>query len=196
MNVRDVVVAVVSVCVVGAVAACESTATGTPRPEPGVSASAGTSTSEEPGRLAPPVEDPKDLSGIDPCELLTESQLAALTITKAGEPDEAAWHEDKCNWRSSTVNVSLAPDTQRDGLETWYRTRDYYDSFEESEVDGYPAVRADFANEFCSVIVGVADDQALVVHYTRVSSDAPGKGDPCPFTESIASMVLENLPDA
>ncbi|MDQ3786338.1 MAG: DUF3558 domain-containing protein [Actinomycetota bacterium] len=196
MNVRDVVVAVVSVCVMGAVAACESTATGTPTPESGVSVPSGTSTSDEPGGLAPPIEDPKGLAGIDPCDLLTESQLAALTIVKPGTKEVSAWGEAKCNWENSTVSVGLAPDTQRDGLEGTYRRRHRFDNFEESEVDGYPAVRTDFATQVCSIVVGVADNQALTVHYTRMASDSPGKGDPCSFAESITSTVLTNLPDA
>lgn len=196
MNVRDAAVALVSVCVMGAVSACESTATGTPTPEAGASAPSATSTSGDSGRLVPPIANPKDLTGIDPCDLLTKSQLAALTVTAEPVKGKSLWGEDKCTWRNSTMSVGLAPDTKRDGLEGDYQNQDDFDSFEKTEVDGFPAARADFASEVCSVVVGVADDQALTVHYDRGLSDAPGEGDPCGFAESIASMVLENLPDA
>ena len=44
------------------------------------------------------------------------------------------------------------------------------------------------------MIVGVADDQTLHVDFGRVTGDDPAYEDPCGFAESVAAMVLENLP--
>jgi hypothetical protein len=57
-------------------------------------------------------------------------------------------------------------------------------------------VRVNFATQLCGVIVGVSDEQTLNMSFGRVSSDAPGKGDPCGFAESVMADVIKNLPDA
>jgi hypothetical protein len=144
--------------------------------------------------LAPPVENPKDLRGIDPCELLTPQQLTDLTFVEPGVKDTLPGGVESCTWQNSNLSVGLTPDTSREGLEEAYRREDNFDNFEVSSVGDYPAVRTDFATQFCSVIVGVADDQTLTAHFGRVTGKDPAYEDPCGFAESVAAMVLENLP--
>jgi hypothetical protein len=46
--------------------------------------------------LSPPVEHPKDLRGIDPCDFLTAEQKAELSLTGPEERDMSPWGEEKC----------------------------------------------------------------------------------------------------
>jgi len=178
-------------------AGCESTATGTPTPGPtGSDTSASSTQPTNTARLSPPVANPKNLRGIDPCDLLTAAQLPELDADGPGEQGTSKWGERDCLWENHIFSLSLAPDTKHDGLDGSYRERDRQFDFVPSEVTGYPAVRVNIATTFCAVIVGVADDQSLLVSYGPVAPDAPGTGDPCGFAESVAAMVLANLPTA
>lgn len=198
MNVR-VVVAAVAVMLAGVASGCVSAVAGSPSP----SATQSTTTGQTSGgvspseRLSPPVEKPKDLRGIDPCDLLTPDQKAEFGLTKPATRDTSPWGEETCSLAGSIVAVGFSPDTTvGEGLDQAYRSKDLFDNFEPSEVDGYPAVRVDFATQSCGLIVGVSDEQTLGFDMTRVSADAPGKGDPCGFAEAVMSDVLENVPDA
>jgi len=189
----------VAVVLAWLVSGCESAVAGSPVPTTRQSAGASeTSGSATPsGRLSPPIENPKDLQGIDPCELLTSDQKAELGLTKPVVSDTSPWGEQTCGLAGSVVALGFSPNTTLgDGLDQAYRAKNNFESFEPSEVDGYPAVRVDFATQSCGLIVGVSDEQTLNMELTRVSSKAPGKGDPCGFAESVMGDVLKNLPDA
>lgn len=198
MSCRRLVAAVTVVLGGLVLSGCDSTASGSPTAAttlPGTEESSGGAPSSESDRLAPPVDDPKDLSGIDPCELLTPEQLSELTFTEPGEKDTSAWGEEHCRWNNSNLSIRLAPETKvGEGLDQAYQSRNAFDNFAESSVDGYPAVRVDFATQLCRVIVGVAEDQTLHVDFGRVSGKDPAYQDPCGFAESVAGMVLESLP--
>jgi hypothetical protein len=200
MMCRRLLAAVLIVAAGLTLAGCDSSAAGSPTAAttlPGTGETSEAPPSSESDRLSPPVENPKDLRGIDPCELLTPEQLTELTLTEPGEKDTTPWGEEGCTWSSSILFVGFSPDTTLgEGLDQAYRSKDSFDNFEVSSVDGYPAVRVNFATQLCGVIVGVSDDQALSVDFGRVSSQAPGLNDPCGFAETVAGMVLENLPDA
>jgi hypothetical protein len=198
MNARCAV-AGMAVVLAALVAGCVSAVAGSPTPN----ATQPTTASETSGgaapseRLSPPVENPKDLRGIDPCDLLTPDQKTELGLTRPVTRDTSPWGEDTCDLGGSVVGIGFSPDTTLgEGLDQAYRSKNTFDNFEPSEVDGYPAVRVDFTTQSCGLFVGVSDEQTLHMELTRVSPDAPGKGDPCGFAESIMSDVLENLPGA
>lgn len=196
MKVRHTVAAAVALA--GLISGCESAVAGSPtatmRPNPTGETSEGPSESD---RLSPPVEHPKNLRGVDPCELLTPTQETELGLTKPGDRDTSQWGEEGCGLDGPVVSLGFSPNTTLgDGLDRAYRAKANFENFQPSEVDGYPAVRVNFAAQSCGLIVGVSDDQTLNMELTRVSPDAPGKGDPCGFAESIMSDVLTNLPDA
>ena len=173
---------------------------GTPEPggSPGTAgatttrASASTTSSQE--RLAPPVTNPKNLRGLDPCELLTAAQLTELGMTGQPEKGRSEFGEDDCTWKDSAIYISIAPDTKRQGLEEVYRRKSNVVNFQPSTVDGYPAVRANFTEKFCNVSVGVADDQVFHLTYGIVTSKKPEHQDTCGFAEKVSGMVLQNLP--
>lgn len=194
MRARGVAASSVAVLVGLAMAGCNSAVAGSPSATATQSESTGGTSTE---RLSPPVEHPKDLRGIDPCEFLTPEQKAALRLTEPGERDISPWGEEKCFLKGSVVTIGFSPNTKLgEGLDQAYRAKDSFDNFAESEVDGYPAARVNVATQLCGVIVGVSDEQTLNMSFGRVSSDAPGSGDPCGFAESVMGDVIKNLPDA
>lgn len=195
MRARDLVagVTVVLVCVV--MSGCQSAVSGSPTTA-STPAGGGASPSTS-DRLAPPVENPKNLRGVDPCQLLTSEQQSQLSLTGSAKKDTSLWGEEKCVWFGSVVGMVLSPETTSgEGLEKAYRAKNNFDNFAESTVDGYPAVRVDFATQSCGLVVGVSDTQTLHMEFTRVSSSAPGDGDPCGFAESVLGEVIKTLPDA
>lgn len=195
MRVRRAGVGVVAVAVGLMVASCSGTTPGTPSAETSVEDSTVPPSGSD--GQAPPVENPKNLQGIDPCELMTPEQLSELGVPEAGTKDESPWGEELCGWDSPVVSMSLSPNTTLgDGLDRAYRNKENFDEFEVSDVDGYPSVRVDFATQSCGLIAGISDEQTLSMEFTRVSPDAPGKGDPCEFAESVMGEIIANLPDA
>lgn len=200
MRVRGTVVGTVAALAGLVMSGCQSAVAGSPtvvttQPDAtGESSGVPPSTSE---RLAPSVVHPKDLRGIDPCELLAPEQTAELGLIAPGQKETSDWGETKCLLLGPVVGIGFSPNTTLgDGLDRAYRNKNNFDNFAESNVDGYPAVRVNFATQSCALIVGVSDEQTLTMELTRVSSDAPGRGDPCAFAESVAAEVMKNLPDA
>jgi hypothetical protein len=181
--------------------ACESTVTGSPTATNTVPDTSGETSSDAPpsgsDQSAPPVDNPKDLRGVDPCGLLTSEQQAEFNITGPGQKGMSEWSEADCEWVGSVVAIGLSPNTTLgDGLDRAYRNKNIFDNFAETSIDGYPAVRINFATQSCGLIAGVSDEQTLNMEFTRVSADAPGRGDPCGFAESVMGEVIKNLPDA
>lgn len=189
----------VGVVAVLAMAGCQGAVAGSPTPTTR-DATGATSEGAPPatsGRLSPPVEHPKDLRGLDACELLSSEQKAEFSLTEPGKRDTSAWGESNCLLQGPVLGVQFSPDTTLgQGLEQAYRAKDTFDNFAESEVGGYPAVRVDFATQSCGLIVGVSDEQTLSMDFTRISSQAPGKGNPCGFAEQVMGDVVKRLPDA
>jgi hypothetical protein len=200
MRFRRVVAGAAAVLVGLVVAGCQSAVAGSPTTATTQPAGTGggTSSGAPPSdRLSPPVDNPKDLRGVDSCELLTPEQRADLGFTQQGKKDTSPWGEERCNFAGSVVGIGFSPNTTLgDGLDQAYRNKDNFDNFAETDVDGYPAVRVDFATQSCGLIAGVSDTQTLSMEFTRVSPNAPGKGDPCGFAESVMGDVIKNLPDA
>ena len=158
-----------------------------------VTSGGGQAKSGEPDPSVPRVSNPKRLRGSDPCALLTQAQLTALGLPSANKAAQAQWGEAKCTW-SGDIRATLSPDTKGRGLADYYARQKAFDNFKSSQVVGYPAVWADFAHTICSVMVGVADDQVLVVHVGSVSSRSKAQGNPCGYGETVAAEVLKNLP--
>jgi hypothetical protein len=175
------------VVVLGAVA-CATPVVGSPAP------------SSTPPTLAPPVPEPRDARGISPCELLTPGQLEELDVDPTTRITDLPGAGPRCQWRTrdgtGVLTVSNGADLPAGGfvggLEGLYLLRETYRFFEPGEIDGFPVVRADsgIGDATCTINIGVADDQLLVVAVGRAFTDEP----PCDTARQVASMVLSNLP--
>lgn len=69
------------------------------------------------------------------------------------------------------------------------------EGYNPSEVAGYPAARAqEVPGQACGLTVGVNDTAKLVLAYQRRAGQSAAQVQPCPYVESIAAKVTENLP--
>ncbi|GAA3436944.1 DUF3558 domain-containing protein [Kutzneria kofuensis] len=172
-------------------AACSQQDPGSPSPAPTTS-SATSSTSG-----APKVASPKNLKGIDPCQLLTAQQLQMLGATPRSQPtrDKSVWGEATCMWENDNVTVGLSPQTTlTKGIEQAYLSKDNYSFFQPTTVDGYPAVLVDKQKLSCGMFVGVSDTQELSLTVVVTGKDNPDYGNPCAFPPKVAGAALKNIP--
>ncbi|MHA6804900.1 DUF3558 family protein [Salinifilum ghardaiensis] len=63
-------------------------------------------------------------------------------------------------------------------------------------MQGYPANHEGRQSRLCSTDVGVPDSASFRVDFTRTGGKAPEMQDPCGYADTIATEVLENIPDA
>ncbi|MFD4989673.1 DUF3558 domain-containing protein [Streptomyces sp. NPDC058374] len=155
-----------------------------------------------PERTGPPrVNDPLATGAkrAYPCASLTDAQAVA-----AGSPpgtEHRALHDANgaaCLWEpeasaeGAKITVSWPSDTP--GLDALYGLRDEQAYFEETVVQGYPAVFAnqnDWRDRHCVLHVGVSDD---AVFYTAADTfGEDGLPDPCDTARKAAESVVDNL---
>ncbi|MGI8797953.1 MAG: DUF3558 domain-containing protein [Pseudonocardia sp.] len=146
--------------------------------------------------LAPPVAQPKEARGVDPCTLLTAAQLDTLGLdpTRVQRDDSAGLVG--CRWPSKvfgfSVSSTLDTEPTRKGLTSLYSRRAGYPLFEPLQIDGYPAVHAELViSEDCTIYVGLSDTQVLDV---RTGAPALRGQDSCSITKRAISAMLTNLP--
>lgn len=161
--------------------ACANSQAGTPRPS-----SPGTddpSSSNE--TSSPPRPRSLPLDGVDPCELITEQQRAALAIDQpprgGKQPGGPLKDSPTCNYSTSHGSADdygfLIISSTAIGL------ADYLDQLKDSpsrrqvRVGGFPAVQdelpASAGNDACFVDVDVAEGQLLEVQFGQVASTKP-----------------------
>jgi hypothetical protein len=199
---RPVAVAAIAMTVAG----CTSSEPGTPRAEPG-----SPSTSVFEPTTTPQVVRPRDLdlTGITPCELLTQQQLAVFAIDRplnagtqggasvlAGSPD--------CIGRSSEWEWSFGiVASTKMGLQEYLSKTRADRPRTELTVDGYRAVQQEGLTSApergsgeCYVDVDVADGQLLSVKFSQLGAD-PDKRLPidkiCAKATEVAEAALTTL---
>ncbi|GAB3283090.1 DUF3558 domain-containing protein [Parasphingorhabdus pacifica] len=177
---------------------CAQSSEGTAESAPDSGESAASTQPSEPTDPALRISNPKDLGTVtDACDLLTPEQLTALSAGTEAEPDTTVYGESKCSWRNDDFRMTVALNaTTGTGPEKIHEDGKASDNFQPTEVDGYPAARVDEQSTLCRVEVGIADDQAVAINYSKRGGDAPELQDPCGYAEKIASEALKNIPDA
>jgi Protein of unknown function (DUF3558) len=153
---------------------------------------------------APRVSDPLDVTGFleRPCAVLTPKQLAEFSVRKPGESDTesaiakhsgpgcAWWRED--TEEKSVIGMSFLTGNKH-GLSDTYRGRDRFDFFEETTVDGYPAVFDDLtdgrARGDCNITVGISD----TLTFRAREGGGPEGQIICDRTKQLASAILATL---
>lgn len=197
--------------VVIAVAGCTSARGGSPTAQPGTTGStngdADPSTSTSPSNDqtygAPRVANALDASKFltEPCAVLSQTQLATFGVSRPGKPDtdseiakrvgpDCVWHADP--EVNSTIGVGFLTGNKH-GLSDTYRGRDRFDYFDETSVDGYPAVFADGidgrASGVCNITVGISDTLTF-----SASEDGGRKGQgSCDRAMQVATAVIATL---
>jgi Protein of unknown function (DUF3558) len=151
-----------------------------------------------PGRVAddpiPAVRNPKSLTAIQPCLLLTPAQLDVHLINQAGQPKDLLGNTG-CVWsdRAHTREFAVFVDIGNDVLRNVYSQRDVIPVFELTQVAGLPAIRTkdDVHGASCYFRVATAEAQTLIVRFTSLR---PGRADPCGPVRAFTETVIGNLP--
>lgn len=158
----------------------------------------GTQTSSpprEPLRYSDPVPEPKDVRGIEACDLLTDGQVLELgLVPESAEQRDQGPRIQTCVWSSAIhpanpVSIQKNVDTPLPVLDGQFLIRDSLLFYEEREVAGHPALRAELSDTgTCTITVAVSDYQGVAT-----TADRP-LPDPCVMSTRMAEFVLSNLP--
>lgn len=127
-----------------------------------------------------------------PCALLTPQQLDSISPGLRGVPGTTIFGAPQCVWSNTEISISTAADVNTgEGIDVLYRQPDV----ERIEVAGYPAGQyGDVAPDVCAVSVGVAPDVELIMSFNNSASDKPEHQQGCTYVNTLAAMVIENLP--
>lgn len=157
----------------------------------GPAAASGTRAADDP---IPPVRNPKNLTAIPPCLLVTPSQLDANRIDQPGQPKDALG-SGGCEWtdRAHTREFAVFVDIGNDVLRNVYSQRDSIPVLEVTQVAGQPAIRTkdDAKSTSCYFRVATAETQTLIVRYTSLGQR---REDPCVPAKAFAETIIGNLP--
>ena len=190
------------------VAGCTSERNGTPVDGPtseqsGENPSTSVSPSDGETYGAPRVSAPLDATKFlpKPCEALSPVQLKGFGVSKPGEPTTTGavaenagpfctWHADSAV--DSTIGVGFLTGNKK-GLSDTYRGRSRFKFFEETTVDGYPAVFNDLSDGRpdgqCNVTVGISDTLAF---RAREEGGLVGQA-ACDRAKQVAAAVIATL---
>ncbi|WP_075743070.1 MULTISPECIES: DUF3558 domain-containing protein [Actinoalloteichus] len=199
--------AIVAVLTILILVSCSTTEDGQANPTETTAIPTTTDDTESTGTnndsLAPPVEDPKDVGGVDICTVLAPESATELGFDPEGIPQESAVNasSDPCSWETTGRNdgsgVYIYSDVDRTGLNEMYLLRgDAYPDFREFEIAGYPAVQASLGgatDTSCEIHIGVAEDQFITI---SAGLGFDEEGDPCQLAVRTAESVVPGLPTA
>jgi hypothetical protein len=168
---------------------CTTSTTGTPQPAPSTDNTV--STSE-----APRVENPLDAGPFlaTPCSTLTPGQLSTFEVNPPGRGRDGDGIGPRCIWHGATGSIGVGFLTRnKGGLSDTYRGRDLEAYFEETTVDGYPAVFVDAIDSRprgnCGLVVGISDTLTIdVLEQGRL--DAAGA---CARAKQVAAAVIATM---
>jgi hypothetical protein len=206
MRVRIVVATVSVVAVI--LAGCSAAESGQPTVAPGTGQESGgsqpsTPPSEDNMYGAPRVSDPLNATRFlaRPCDVLTQSQMKTFGISKPGKPDTESEIANRvgpgCTWTAdSAVNSTIGfgfTTGNKHGLSDIYRGRSRFDYFEETTVEGYPAVfngaPDSRAQGVCGITVGITDTLTFLL---SEQGGRKGQGS-CDRAKQVAAAVIATL---
>ncbi|OQO89946.1 hypothetical protein B1813_19085 [Saccharomonospora piscinae] len=148
---------------------------------------------------APAAETPLNLDAHrgTPCTSLTDAQAAHhLGDEVDKQPDPEGLAGPGCRWQSPPPGafITVSYPHADDGLAVLHRYRDQFDTFEELQVSGYPAVAVSTSAvpDACTITIGASDTTHLAVHYAPSNTDLGGLT-ACQAGRRIASEVMANI---
>ncbi|MHA6802642.1 DUF3558 domain-containing protein [Salinifilum ghardaiensis] len=145
------------------------------------------------------IDTPKDASQVDLCGLLSPQSAKEFGFAPEGKPDSSiTTGEDECSWSNfdegGGLNFSAIGDRS---LQSYLDNRDQYADFEQVEIAGHPAVRANKGTppqeggRFCDFFVALNENQVLASQATATN---PGVDDPCQISRQGAEEAVSNIP--
>ena len=188
-----------------ALAGCTTTAGGDPTPDNDATKhpSSTPPSSEQDRHGAPRVDRPLAPTRFltEPCATLTQAQLAGLGIDTAGKPDTdsaiAEYAGPTCGWQDNGETLGVGFVTgNKNGLADLYGNRENYAYFEETMVNGFPAVFQDNIDlrdsGTCSISVGVTDN----LHFKASEQGELDAQGACDRIKNVAGAVITTMKGA
>lgn len=147
------------------------------------------------------VPTPKDAAAPAPCELLPADAAPQIGLEPEGEAQSNEFDQslpDYCEWESAdgSLSVDFSPVDGR-SLQQYYDTKDQYQTYEEFEISGHPAVIAvkGDARSSCDVWVATKPDQ-VVGSTVFLPNEDVGKVDPCEVNKKMFELSMPSWPAA
>ncbi|MEU5850966.1 DUF3558 domain-containing protein [Saccharopolyspora shandongensis] len=148
----------------------------------------------------PQINSPKDAAAVDVCRLLPPEGATAAGLQPTGEIsknliDPSA--TDGCAWRDGNgTSVTMTPLSDR-SLQEYYENKSQYVDFQELNIAGHPAVRANEGDRmrdgFCNIFLATKDGQVLA---SQSDTNADGRTDPCNLAQKALEASVPTLPAA
>jgi hypothetical protein len=135
-----------------------------------------------------------DLSGKDPCALVSEADLPAFNIDKPGEPDRnKEFDAPECYYSGNHYGYWVTLVTN-EGIDAWLDGKYNADVDEYDPVDGFRAitVAGDYDPNRCDVVVDVADGQNLRTTVLPDQTDVPFS-ESCELAHELAESAMSGL---
>ena len=171
-----------------------SSGSGQPDDAEAISGSSETPPARAPDDPIPAVRNPKNLTAMQPCLLLTPVQLDTNRIDQPGRPKSVLGNTG-CEWsdKAHTREFAVFVDIGNDVLRNVYSQRENIPVLELTEIAGFPAIRTkdDVDGNSCYFRVAVAEARTLIVRFTSLRQ---AREDPCPPAKLFAQTVIGNLP--
>lgn len=149
----------------------------------------------EPLRYNDPVSEPKDASGIEACDLLTDDQVLELgLVADSAEQVDLRARIQSCVWSSaiypaSPVSIQKNIDTGVPVLDGLDLISDGVLLYEDVEVAGHPGKRGELSDSgTCTIMVAASDYQGIAAKTVQPEPD------PCSTPLRMVEFVLVNLP--
>ncbi|MHA6798666.1 DUF3558 domain-containing protein [Bounagaea algeriensis] len=146
------------------------------------------------------VENPKNASGVSPCDFLSPQKAESLGMNPEGEErSSVTTGSQTCGWDNpdSGNHLDMAVIEDR-SIQSYLQKRNTYTDFAELDIAGYPAVRANKANPqeigACDVFLATSENQ--VVSSQIDIMDGPARNDPCGAAQQALEEAVSNIPDA
>ncbi|WP_406689116.1 DUF3558 family protein [Saccharopolyspora sp. ID03-671] len=165
--------------------ACSSGSAPEPAPAP-----------ESQHQAGPTINDPKDASAVDLCQLLPGDAATSLGLNPAGEEETSPIDPDmppQCTWKTEdgATTVSLGPSNVP--IQWYFDNKATFVDYRELNIAGHPTVQGNKADpaqtENCWMYLGTKDGQIL-------GAFAFGTADPCSLTQKALEASVPTLPAA
>ncbi|MHA6797814.1 DUF3558 domain-containing protein [Bounagaea algeriensis] len=143
------------------------------------------------------IDSPKDASQVDMCGLVPPELVEKFGFSPEGKSETSiTTGEEMCRWSNPDEGGGLSFSAIGDrSLQTYLDNPDKYVDFEQVQIAGHPAVRANEGNPqedgFCDFFVALNDNQVLSSQATATN---PGVDDPCQISRQGAEEAVSNIP--
>ncbi|MHA6797815.1 DUF3558 domain-containing protein [Bounagaea algeriensis] len=145
------------------------------------------------------IDNPKDASQIDLCGLISPESAEKFGFSPQGKSEASiTTGEETCTWNNlnegSGLDITAIGDRS---LQTYLDNREQYTDFEQVQIAGHPAVRANKGEppqeggRFCDFFVALNDNQVLSSQATAANPDVD---DPCQISRQGAEEAVSNIP--